>query len=1109
MQRSVVALLVAIASLTLPAPGDAQSAVQYASAERGMRFMLAGERETKSLDVSRTPVLLRRVTLAVRAVPLSGVLAEIAQQAGLSLSFSPDIVNLDAPVSLIASNLTVAAALTEVLVGMRVDVVLSPRGQLSVVPQPPPPAVGTITGTVTEARVGRPVSQVQVTVIGTSLSRATDESGRYTITGVPAGVQRISFRRLGYDPVTREVNVPDEGNVTADVELTATAMRLNEIVTSGTAAGTQTRAMGNAIAKVDVGDAVKVLVPQNVQTILSSRVAGVSVPSTPGNVGTGSAIRIRGSSSLSLGSAPLVYVDGVRIDASQGVGPRGGMRGGTVSRLNDLAPENIDIIEVIKGPAAATLFGTEASAGVIVITTKRGTAGKTRWDATLKQGATRLMDPVDRWPSVYEKDSTGAIESLHVLRNDVANGFGLPWRIGHNQGFGLAADGGSATVRYFAAADVNRDEGYVHWNWQNKANFRLNLNLIPSEQVLVSTAMGYVRSTTRFDAPGPFPAEIGSSIYWGYPKAARTRSHGWNWTPPEALATVEGMETVNRFIGSVGISNSPLPWFTHRLTVGGDIGESSPSRMFPRSPLGASDYFASLSLGHIQISTMAVTNKNLDYGASATASLFGDFVSETSVGAQYLARSIHEYGAVGDRFPAPGQGTVSSAAIKTGFEDFLENKSFGAYVQQQIGWLQRRFLTLGMRGDDNSAFGANFSFVAYPKISASWVVNEEPFWKIAAINALKLRAAWGTAGRQPDVFAARRLYAPFTAAGDQPGLRPDAVGNPDLKPEVGEELELGFDIGVWDERIGLNFTHYNKKTRDAIIRAPVAPSTGFSGSQFVNLGLISNTGIELELNTRMLQRERFTADMDVAFATNHSNVVSLGGLPPIQGFVQRTVEGKPLGAIFQPRVVSAEFDAAGKIVNALCEATPEQGTGTVPCAQARAVYMGPVLPTWQGSWSARLGFLENFQFFAQVAFQGGNKKVSGDLGASHLLFKNSEAVLARRDPILATMDEIVPGGVWTQSGVMDAGFAKLRDVSLSYSMPARWASRLGGASQGNVSFGVRNLATLWQAQKGTFGRNEIDIELNDQWRPGNEIGAYNQTSMPMSATFMGTLRLTF
>jgi hypothetical protein len=162
-----------------------------------------------------------------------------------------------------------------------------------------------------------------------------------------------------------------------------------------------------------------------------------------------------------------------------------------------------------------------------------------------------------------------------------------------------------------------------------------------------------------------------------------------------------------------------------------------------------------------------------------------------------------------------------------------------------------------------------------------------------------------------------------------------------------------------------------------------------------------------------------------------------------------------------------------------------------------------------GTGGITLHFFQNVQFNAQVAFQGGNTKISGDLAASHLLFKNSLAVLQRNNPILATMDEIVPGGYWTQAGVMNAGFAKLRDVSLSYSLPQQWASRLGGASRGTFSLGARNILTLWTAQKGTFGRNDIEVEQTEEWRPGNELGVYNQTSMPIPATFQARLRLTY
>ena len=973
----------------------------------------------------------------------------------------------------------------------------------------------TVAGIVVDDQ-GRPMPKVEIQVVGTAIGTVSAEDGRFLLTGLPGTDVTLQARLMGYRAAGGTFRV---GARDVRLIMSIAPMILNEVVVTGTATGTQTRALGNVIAKVDVADALSVQTAPGIETLLSATVAGLVVPSTPGNVGTGSNIRIRGSSSMTLGSNPLVYLDGIRVDNTQSEGLAGGMRGGAVSRLNDLNPNDFDKVEVIKGPAAATLFGTEATAGVIVITSKTGETGKTLWDVDLTQGATVLMDAVSRWPSVYDKSTTpcpgcvllpGGIRELNVLQADIQNGYGLPWVNGHDQSAYVSAHGGSPLVRYYGSAEVDRTEGYVPWNWQDKKTLRLNLNITPRENIAVASSMGFVSQTTQFDSPGPFPAEIGSSIYWGTPAAELTRSHGWNWMTPAALATMQGKEGLDRFFGSISLRNTPRSWFTQSLKVGTDIGDATPSRMIPRSPLGSSDYFGPLNLGHIEVATNLTTNFNLDYGATAIANVRGGFVLETSGGAQFLDNAVHSWGATGDQFPAPGPGTVSSAAIKTGSEDFLENKAYGIYGQEQLGWNDRRFLTVGLRGDENSAFGSNVKFIMYPKVSASWVLNEESFWKLPAVNQFKLRVAWGEAGRQPSVIEAARLYAPFTAAADQAGLRPSAVGNPNLKPEVGVETEVGFDASVWQDRLGIKFTYYDKKTKDAIVQKSVPASSGFGGTEAVNVGLISNAGMELELNSRVLEVRNLSADVLFTLATNRSDVISLGGLPPIyDGSSTGTVEGKPLGAVYSPHVLSAQFDASGKIINDLCEATPQQGGGTVPCSQAQQVYRGPALPTWMGTGGITLHFFQNVQFNAQVAFQGGNTKISGDLAASHLLFKNSLAVLQRNNPILATMDEIVPGGYWTQAGVMNAGFAKLRDVSLSYSLPQQWASRLGGASRGTFSLGARNILTLWTAQKGTFGRNDIEVEQTEEWRPGNELGVYNQTSMPIPATFQARLRLTY
>jgi outer membrane receptor protein involved in Fe transport len=376
---------------------------------------------------------------------------------------------------------------------------------------------------------------------------------------------------------------------------------------------------------------------------------------------------------------------------------------------------------------------------------------------------------------------------------------------------------------------------------------------------------------------------------------------------------------------------------------------------------------------------------------------------------------------------------VGGAAVTTGFEDIIENKTFGLFVQQQFGYKNRLFLTGALRGDDNSAFGTNYDFVVYPKVSASWVLSDEPFWNLGPVSTLKLRGAYGRAGQQPDVFAAIRLYQPSTGPGDVSVLTPQAVGNPDLKPEQGHELELGFDAGLWNDRVGLALTYYRQRRTDAIVLRRVPPSTGFPGFQFVNLGEVKNQGFEAELNAQVLAGANLGWDFGLKFSTNSNEVVSLGGVPPIAFGSQQHREGFPVGAFFERRVISASLDATGQAVNILCDPGPAGGAG-VPCATAPRVFFGTPTPKWEGAVSSTFTLFKNLQLYGLVDFRGGFMIEHGDIEAMHTAFRNSKAINERTDPILMAYDRL---GIIPPVGFFNAGFAKLREVSATYTLPSR------------------------------------------------------------------------
>lgn len=437
-----------------------------------------------------------------------------------------------------------------------------------------------------------------------------------------------------------------------------------------------------------------------------------------------------------------------------------------------------------------------------------------------------------------------------------------------------------------------------------------------------------------------------------------------------------------------------------------------------------------------------------------------------------------------------------------------------------------------MRGDDNSAFGQNFDFVVYPKFSASWVVSEEPFMEgVNWINDLRLRGAWGKAGQQPDVFAALRTYQPAVGPAGSSTIRPENIGNPDLEPEVGVELELGFDASFLERRVDLQFTYYDQAKKDAIIQVPVKPSVGFPGTQFQNIGEISNRGVEIGLNARAFAGESWDLDLSFNLATNSNEIVSMGGLAPqiLNGANPTTgwsgqyfVEGFPLGAIFLKKVVSAEITGTGAAArgsNVMCEGGPviagtpnlsRGGGGAVACANAPYLYRGSPIPTREASLSSTLTLFNRLSLFAQVDYQGGHSMINGSAAGGALFFKITKAIQERSDPILLGYEALGADGI-NQAGLIDASFAKLRRVSASYTVPETFASRIG-AERLTLTLSGHNLLTLWQATESVFGYPIRDPEQRDTGASGSDPGglhAYVQEAWPPIRRLMFTARVTF
>ncbi len=967
-----------------------------------------------------------------------------------------------------------------------------------------------IAGTVIDAGTLLPLSLVRISVEGGTQTTMTDGRGQFKLTNLSGSSVSVTFRRIGYRPHTQTLTV---GEASVRIALTGAPAHLEDVVVTGTAEAVQKRAIGNAVSTISASDAVQLAPPQDVSNLINGKAPGVVVLQGSGSVGSGARIKIRGSASVSLSDTPLLYVDGVRVNNGEGSGVTiQGFSSGVVSRLNDIDPESIESIEIIKGPAAATLYGTEASNGVIQVITKRGKEGRPAFSFNAGVGSNWFQNAAGRVGNLYGLDAANKLIVWNPVQAEEARGTPL-FRNGSTQGYHASLAGGSATTQYRIGASYEKDDGIEPTNNLWRVSTNVNLTLKPNPKVDVITSFGVTKSLLNQNYEGGGGAL--TEALFGSPVLVATPNRGFVDFPPETLwENFQASQRVERLIGSVQFTHRPFAWLNHRLTLGIDlIGEDNTD--LARVPNQAARQFLTSPTdlgGGKSIFRNDLTTTTVDYAMNGKANISKSLVSTTSVGAQYFRRQAYFLSASGAGFPAAGLENINAAT--TSFfagEDLIKNVTVGVFVQEQLAYKNRLFLTGALRGDDNSAFGKNFNYVTYPKVSASWVLNEEPFFNVPFISTLRLRGAYGETGQQPDAFAALRTYLPVTGGNGAGAVTPNSPGNANLEPERGKELELGFDASLFNEKVGLDFTFYAQKTVGGLFNRDVAPSSGFPGSLLVNTARIQNRGVEVQLRGYPINKQNVTWDFAFNFAKNWNKVLDLGG-PAFINIVQlfgtprvdqRHAVGYPLGSNFVRRVVSAQVDADGHAIRqgSLCD----DGTGgTTACfdaagnAVAPRVFAGRTTPDKEGSFQTSITLFRRLQLFTLVDFKLGAYITQNKARAQCQIFKTCLRNYERTgvDPVLTANDEF--GSTYRYAFIESASFAKLREISVSYTLPDRWARSLG-ASAARVTVSGRNLHT-WTGYTG------IDPEA---YFVGEQFVRVDQGQTPQLAQVKTTISLTF
>ena len=985
---------------------------------------------------------------------------------------------------------------------------------------------------------GSPVDQAQVLVVGTTLGGLTNAAGQYTLRGVPAGAQVVRVLRVGYSEQKQNVTVTAGGTQDVEITLTQVAVSLAPVVTTATG---QTRSVevGNTISSIDASSIVDKTPIKNVDDLLTARTTSVAI--TQGNqTGSGSRMRIRGQSSLSLSNQPLFVIDGIRMTSNPDDTnlPTGGA---TPSRVGDINPDEIENIEVIKGPSAAALYGTAAANGVVVINTKRGRAGAARWSTYAEGG---MLKDRNTYPTAYTlfgkqlpagtpaafnfcnlqrvgvgQCSIDSVADLNVFEEDDLTPVGL----GHRSQFGAQLQGGTEMVRYFLAGEREDETGVMKLptferdrmnaqglpirdyterpNTLGKNSVRLNLNSAVNPKLDLALSSGFTNLTQRFSLESNATAGLGSQVFGGPgcriclparltgPAAPlNTDLAGYRaWTPGYTWQE-KNQQMVNRTILAATANWRPTTWLQNRFVFGNDYGARVDDRYLPNGE--GPPITATYRNGFKTNSRGATRNTTVDLGSTAQFNPRNWMNLKTTFGAQYI-NTITDLGqASGTELP-PGAQTPNGAVTRTATEATTLIKTFGLFVEQAVALNDRLFLTAALRTDQNSAFGTDFQRVYYPKASLSWVISDESFFpKTGWIDQLRIRSSYGAAGVQPGPNDALRFFNTSQQnilGTDQPGLQISALGNSNLKPERSTEYEGGFEARLFKSRLTLDVTGYTKTTKDALISAIVPPSLGSATSVRQNLGSVRNQGIEALATAQVLDRRAFAMDLSLSYSTNSNELISLGGTPPQIGTNTQVREGYPLFGFWENKILGwKDKNNDGLITYFADTARNEIFVDSVD------TFIGYTQPRNLATLSTGFEFLNRkLRIQTLLDYRGG-----------HRWYNNTERIRCTRpncggrmNPNATLEDKAMVTAALEHPARTNAGYfqpgeyVRFREASLQYTFSPSIARTIFRAKNASVVASARNLK-LWTNYRGT------DPESDFQATVDNDVPSEFQTLGP-------------
>jgi TonB-linked SusC/RagA family outer membrane protein len=988
------------------------------------RILSAADATVTSDTTAAAALLTRPVSVHLDHVALRHAVDAVAASANVHVQYRVDLLDASQKrVTLQASNLPLRAAFEKVLSGTGMQVVPLAGGVLNIEADRPLASAfeGTIGGVVRDAKTNQPIAGaiVSVAVHGRTYSVASARDGRFTLPAMERGTYTLTVRRLGYLLQEKKIVVSDGETSGVTFSLSAVPLSLQEVVTTG-AGDIQALEVGNSVGRINADSLVRTTPIRNLSDLLKGRTTGVDVLETSGTVGTGSRIRIRGLSSMLTSEDPVVIVDGVRIDASytrtsfnQTGGPLGivvpGQNGASQawvpssSRLDDIDPESIESIDVLKGPAASALYGSDAANGVIVIKTKHGHPGRTRWTVSAEGSQSNLdahfADNYYGWGKLngLVPLSVSCTRQMVATQqctldsvthfNPLNDSFTSPLRTAYAQRYNGQVSGGSDQLQYFVGTTYDDENGPVRFPPSLLAATKQALNGAPlpgwalDPNILNSLAVNG-NLTAQLGSAGDVGLSANArrqyhrdvpSGYYGFVNQAisakgylDTLTGGWGAASPVQTFLTRNDDQVSHGYGALTGDWRPLPRLSAHGVLGADYSTTDAQSFLPTQYAIASSFPGNSSQRNRNAQTSFV--KTADFNATYEWPLGSAVSLRSTAGGQYSGNSSTTLNVTASGLPYGGT-TVNGATTVKSYEYNGEQITAGWYLQEMISLHQRLFVTGAVRADASSAFGPDAKAVAYPKWNASWLISQEPFFpSIPALSSLRLRVGYGHAGTQPPFDARFRTYAYQT--GFLNGASVNAVGiatpgNPDLLPERSVESEGGFDLSFGDDRITLSATLENKRTSNALVTRQLPGSFG-GLTQMENIGKISNRNTEFSATLRPIVDRTLTWNTTFLLTRTWNTLVTLGPSAPSPDAVEpwaftRYVPGYPVDGLWV-RAIAGYYDANG---DGIIEPSELKVTDS-------SVFVGHTSPSALLSWQNNVAFWNGWVTVgANFVYEGG------------------------------------------------------------------------------------------------------------------------------------------